>query len=78
MIVRYGDVQFVFEQTDADTPAGYLKINEGQKKLLATLVDSEKEDWYLDKNGERLPSRAYVGSGLALPHFVEIADSMTA
>lgn len=55
MIVRYGDVQFYFEQTDADTLAGYLKIDEEQEKLLATLVASEKEDWCLDKSGERLP-----------------------
>lgn len=56
MIVRYGDAHFDFEQTESGTLTGFLKLNKEQKKLLAALVASEEEDWYLDTNGERLPS----------------------
>lgn len=54
MIVRYDHTDFEFEPRESGKLAGRLKLNGRQQKLLTALVESEKEDWYLNSNGERL------------------------
>jgi hypothetical protein len=54
MILEYRGRQFEFLCTEPDAFTGRFVLNPGERELLASLLDSE-EEWFLDRNGERLP-----------------------
>jgi hypothetical protein len=56
MILRYGDIEFEFDCPAGLPLSGRLQLNEGQRAHLRVLLESEPDDWFLDRNGERLPA----------------------
>ena len=56
MEIQYEDHVFGFEPRTCEPFAGQLVLDGDRRELLARLVASEDECWYLDNDGERLPS----------------------
>lgn len=56
MEVFYQHHPFKFDPLPGDPYAGRLTPDDAARELLARLVDAEDECWYLDAEGERLPS----------------------
>jgi hypothetical protein len=56
MILKYGDTEFEFDCSAGGSLSGRLRLNGGQRAHLKGLLEREPEDWFLDRNGERLPA----------------------
>ncbi|MEH2370539.1 MULTISPECIES: hypothetical protein [Nostoc] len=56
MQVYYQQHVFSFVLSPGDSFDGHLVLDNRHKQLLAGLLAAEDECWYLDENGERLPS----------------------
>ncbi len=56
MNVNYETHLFHFEPSHEDPYKGRLQLDSQQKTLLAKLLNIERDDWELDRNGERLPA----------------------
>ena len=56
MEVHYRGHVFCYERLPSESLDGHLLLDDGQRELLAWLVEAEDECWYLDDGGERLPA----------------------
>jgi hypothetical protein len=56
MEVFYREHVFTFEPSTESPLKGRLRLDDQSRALLARLIESEEDDWYLDRDGERLPA----------------------